>query len=51
MPALSYEALRIWINLNTTQVSVIEIKQLKFVMCQKKKKKLRQGCCTHEFRL
>lgn len=37
MPALSYEALRIWINLNTTQVSVIEIKQLKFVMCQKKK--------------
>lgn len=50
MLALSYEALRIWINLNTTQVSVIEIKQLKFVMCQKKKK-LRQGCCTHEFRL
>lgn len=37
MLALSYKALRIWINLNTTQVSVIEIKQLKFVMCQKKK--------------
>lgn len=49
MLALSYKALRIWINLNTTQVSVIEIKQLKFVMCQKKK--LQQGCCTHEFRL
>lgn len=49
MLALSYEAPRIWINLSTTQVPVIEIKQRKFVMCQKKKKKLRQGCCTHEF--
>ena len=38
MLALSYEAPIIWINLNITQVPVIEIKQLKFVMCQKKKK-------------